>query len=102
MSTIRTSLALLLLLPLAWAAADETQSVFDTLERANAAYEEALSLEHGWSVTEPLMEEARAALSAGDEARAQELADRALLTAEMALEQARAEADNWQERVVGK
>jgi hypothetical protein len=102
MSTFRTSLALLLLLPLTWAAADETQSVFDTLERANAAYEEALSLEHGWSVTEPLMEEARQALSAGDESRAQELADRALLTAQMALEQARAEADNWKDRVVGK
>jgi hypothetical protein len=32
------------------------------LELAETRYSEALALEHGWSVTEPLMQEARAAL----------------------------------------
>jgi phage shock protein A len=93
---------ILSLLPLGLAFADATQSVFDTLERANTAYEEALALEHGWSVTEPLMQEARQALSAGNDSLAQELADRALLTAQMALEQARSEPDKWKDRVVAK
>jgi len=71
-----------------------------TLERADSAYREALALEHGWAVTEPLMDEARAALEAGDVAGAQAIADRALLTAEQSLEQARKERDAWSDRVV--
>jgi hypothetical protein len=46
------------------------------------------------------MAEARAALEAGDVAGAQAIADRALLTAEQSLEQARKERDAWSDRVV--
>lgn len=88
-----------LLLLLVFARADASQPVLDTLERATTAYEQALALEHGWSVTEPLMEEARQALAEGDDTRALELAERALLTAEMSLKQARKESTNWKDRV---
>ena len=85
----------------AGAVADQA-TVEDTLARAEVAHEQALALEHGWSVTRPLMDEARAALAAGDDAAALAAAERALLTAEKSLEQAHAEADAWQGRVIGR
>jgi hypothetical protein len=77
--------------------ADDVQAM---LARAESAYQEALALEHGWAVTEPLIAEARAALAGGDLAAAQAIAERALLTAEQSLEQARSERDAWAGRVV--
>ena len=80
--------------------ADTSDEVRAMLEHARAAHDQALALEHGWAVTEPLIEEARAALAAGDLEAAQEHAERALLTAEKALTQARSERDAWADRVV--
>ncbi|WP_414980285.1 hypothetical protein [Congregibacter sp.] len=91
-----------LLLSLSLSAAAVFADPVDTLERATALHQEALAQEHGWSVTEPLIEEARAALAAGDTEGAQALADRALLTAEQALKQAQTEKGAWQARVVGE
>ncbi|WP_439107463.1 hypothetical protein [Congregibacter sp.] len=73
-----------------------------TLARASEIHQQALAEEHGWSVTEPLMAEAKAAMEAGDAELAQELADRALLVAEQSLKQARDEKTAWQARVVGR
>jgi hypothetical protein len=80
------------------AASDD--EVLAVLELAEARYSEALALEHGWSVTEPLMQEAREALAAGDSEAALELAERALLTAEQALRQADEEKRAWQQRAL--
>ncbi len=77
-----TALALLVSGPLL--AADRA-SVEETLARAEQIHAEALELEHGWSVTEPFIEEARAALEAGDTESAAAIAERALLTAEQSL-----------------
>ncbi len=96
--------ALVLNLPAAAAAAaaaDDRADVEATLARAASAHEQAMALEHGWSVTQPFIDEARAALDAGDMERAAAAADRALLTAEKSLEQARVEAQAWQDRVLG-
>jgi hypothetical protein len=73
-----------------------------TLARASAIHQQALAQEHGWSVTEPLIIEARAAIEAGDVEHAQTLADRALLVAEQSLKQAEDEKTAWQARVVGR
>ncbi|WOJ92693.1 hypothetical protein R0135_12980 [Congregibacter variabilis] len=91
-----------LLLSLSLSAAAAFAGPAETLERASAIYEQALAQEHGWSVTQPLIDEAREAMAAGDEDRAQALADRALLTAEQSLKQARDEKNAWQARVVGR
>ena len=92
------SAVLCLLAPLAHAGEAEVE---DVLARTEAAYARALALEHGWAVTEPLMEEARAALAAGEVDRAQEIAERALLTAEQAVAQAEREAESWRDRALG-
>lgn len=72
----------------------------EIIERATAIHQEALAAEHGWSVTVPLIAEARAAIAAGDE-RAQALAERALLFAERSLVQAEQEKQAWHARVPG-
>ncbi|WOJ97201.1 hypothetical protein R0137_01180 [Congregibacter brevis] len=73
-----------------------------TLDRASELHRQALALEHGWSVTEPLIAEARAAMDAGNGGQAQALADRALLVAQQSLKQAEDEKSAWQTRVVGR
>lgn len=74
----------------------------ETWTQAASIYEQALAREHGWSVTQPLIQAAREAAAAGDEVLAQELADRALVTAEQALKQAEVEESAWRSRVVGR
>ena len=81
--------------------AAEPADIEATLARAAETYALALAREHGWSVTQPLIDEARSALEAGDLDTAAAAADRALLTAQKSLEQARAEAEGWRERIVG-
>jgi hypothetical protein len=82
--------------------AAEKDHVLATLQEAEAQHAAALAREHGWSVTEPLMEEAREALARGDVAAAGELAERALLMAQQSVLQAEREAGDWQGRVLGK
>jgi hypothetical protein len=91
-------LALVLLPGLARA---DSAAIDELLAKTAALHAEALAMEHGWSVTEPLMEEARAAQADGDLERAEALAQRALLTAEQAVLQAKREADAWRERALG-
>ncbi len=102
MSRIQARAGFFVGLCLSACAAADRAVVEDTLERAEAVYERALALEHGWSVTRPLMDDVRAALAAGDEAAALVAAERALLTAEKSLEQALAEAEAWRDRVIGR
>ena len=99
---MRTVIKKSFLLALSLSAAAVFAGPVETLERADTIHQQALAQEHGWSVTEPLMDEARAAMAAGDEDLAQALADRALLTAEQSLKQAQAEKSAWQTRVVGR
>ena len=82
--------------------AADAESVEAILEQAQAVHGQALALEHGWSVTQPFIDDARAALAAGDEDSARALAERALLTAEKSLEQAKTESTAWKERVLGR
>ncbi|MFT7289036.1 MAG: hypothetical protein ACI87W_003163 [Halieaceae bacterium] len=82
------------------AAESPEDAVLETLDRAAELHQQALELEHGWSVTEPLLQEARESLVAGDLEAAQALSARALLTAGQSLEQARREATAWESRVV--
>jgi len=90
--------AVLVLSPAAFSAENDAASVHALLEKAQQQYAEAQRLEHAWSVTEPLMEEARRALQKGDLAAAKATAERALLTAEKSVEQARREREAWRER----
>lgn len=82
------------------AMADE-QQVMATLEQAELQHARAVELEHAWSTTTTLMDEARSALASGDVEAAQSLAERALLTANKAIEQAETERAAWRERALG-
>lgn len=88
--------------PIAAAGEDSKEHVQSVLNRAEAVLAEASSLGHAWSVTQPLIDEARAALAAGELAIARGHAERALLTAEQAVLQAKQEQDNWADRVPRK
>ena len=68
---------------------------------AVAAIDAAAAKGHAWSTSDTLLAQARAAMDAGDEARALELASEARLQAEIALAQAEFEADAWRGRVIG-
>ncbi|EAQ98271.2 hypothetical protein [Congregibacter litoralis] len=100
--TIHTVIRQGLLVPLLLSPAVVLGDPVETLARAMDIHQQALAEEHGWAVTEPLMEEARAALEAGDPEQAQMLADRALLVAEQSLKQAQSEKTAWKTRVVGR
>jgi hypothetical protein len=96
-SLASSPLALLITLPLAGAAIADPQ---ETWLQAADFYEQALAQEHGWSVTPSLIDAAKEAAASGNDTLAQELADRALLTAEQALRQAQSEKHAWKSRVV--
>jgi soluble cytochrome b562 len=100
---IKQSLLALLVATLAatQAAAADPAEIRATLKTAEATHQQALELEHGWSATVDLIEEARSALESGDLDTAQERAGRALLAAEQSVVQAETEAKTWQQRVVG-
>ena len=71
----------------------------DLIAQAEASLAQAITLGHAWTVTRPLIDDATAALQAGDRARARELAERALATARASIEQANLEAKTWRSRV---
>jgi len=76
-----------------------TASVADIITQAEATYAEAAALSHAWTTTRTLIDQASAALGAGEDERARELAEQALATAQASVEQARVEAKDWQSRV---
>ena len=78
-------------------AADE--AVEQVLAKAETTLQAARNAGSAWTSTDKLMAEARDALAAGDGEAAMELAQRALLTAERALEQPQLDANAWQARV---
>ncbi|MBE9538751.1 MAG: hypothetical protein IMF06_06685 [Proteobacteria bacterium] len=74
-------------------------TVPEIISQAEAKYAEAAALSHAWTTTRTLIEQARAALEAGDAGKARALAEQALATAVASVEQAGVEAQAWQSRV---
>lgn len=79
--------------------AAEPAQVQRILAEAEASLATARQAGNAWSSTEKLLAAARDTLAQGDTERAGELAHRALLTADMAQQQARLESNTWQARV---
>lgn len=73
--------------------------VSDRIAQAEASLLEAAALGHAWTVTQPLIDDAVAALQAGDIVLAGELAERALATARASIAQANLEEKTWRSRV---
>lgn len=74
-------------------------SIDELITQAEASHAEAATLSHAWTTTRTLIDEASAALEAGDSASARALAEQALATAIASVEQGRVEAQAWQSRV---
>lgn len=90
-------LAALSLAPVAVAGdADDVEKV---LGETAAELATARSAGNSWTSTDKLVTAAREALASGDTTNALELANRALLTANMAQQQGNAEQGAWQARV---
>ena len=80
------------------AAAPDLATYAGAVEAAQQKQAEARELGHAWNTVEPLLQQAAAANDAGDEEEAVRLANEARLHAELAIEQAHAEASAWRER----
>ena len=74
-------------------------AVPEIISQAEASYTEALALSHAWTTTRTLIEQAKAALEAGDAGKARALAEQALATAQASVEQAGVESQAWQSQV---
>jgi hypothetical protein len=86
--------------PLAVHAAEvSTAEVNAVIKQAGQSLKQARELGHGWTVTPTFIERAEAELAAGQLDQAMATAQRALLTADKAVEQARSEQAAWQARV---
>ena len=83
--------------PAAKAAAEVSVDVL--IAKAEALYLQAREKEHAWMVTSRSITEAREALADGDEMRARQAAEKAVMTAEASLKQAEDETLAWQDRV---
>ena len=81
------------------AAAGSSAEVERLLAASESSLDKARAQGNSWTSTEKLMGAAREALAAGDTDAAQELASRALLTADMAQQQIKLEQGAWQARV---
>jgi hypothetical protein len=86
--------------PLA-AHADEVSAaeVKAVIKQATQSLKQARELRHGWTVTPTFIERAESELAAGQLDQAMATAQRALLTADRAVEQAGSEQTAWQARV---
>jgi hypothetical protein len=96
------SLMVFLWAGLPWAAQADTVSaaqVTAVIKQARQSLEQARELGHGWTVTPTFIEGAEAEMAAGQLDQAMATAQRALLTADRAVEQARSEQAAWQARV---
>ena len=87
-------------IPLA-AYADEVSAVEveAVIKQARQSLKQARELVHGWTVTPTFIERAESELAAGQLDQAMATAQRALLTADKAVEQAGSEQTAWQARV---
>jgi hypothetical protein len=97
--------ALLALSLIAFAACTKSQVPADPAEQARAAVAQAEALYgssweagHAWRAPKALIDDARAALEAGDYETAASNADRATAMAEASLAQAEAESTAWRNR----
>jgi hypothetical protein len=85
-----------------WAAHADAVSAAEVkvvIKQARQSLEQARELGHGWTVTPTFIEAAETELAAGQLDQAMATAQRALLTAGKAVEQARTEQTAWQARV---
>jgi hypothetical protein len=86
--------------PLAVHAAEvSTAEVNAVIKQARQSLKQARDLGHGWTVTPTFIEMAESELAVGELDQAMTTAQRALLTADMAVEQAGSEQTAWQARV---
>jgi hypothetical protein len=69
------------------------------IKQARQSLNQARELGHGWTVTPTFIERAQSELAAGQLDQAMATAQRALLTADKAVEQAGSEQTAWQARV---
>ncbi len=85
-----------------WAAHADAVSVAEVeavIKQARQSLERARELGHAWTVTPTFIEGAETELAAGQLDQAMATAQRALLTADQAVQQARTEQTAWQARV---
>ena len=97
--------ALLALFLILFAACTKSELPADPAEQASAAvaeaearYQESREAGHAWRKPAALIDDARAALEAGDHETAVSNADRATAMAEASLAQAEAESTAWRDR----
>ena len=67
---------------------------------AEAARKAAADLHYEWNTTAPLIDEARAAMTAGDFDKAVDLAEKAKFQGDAAVAQARLQSETWKDAVV--
>ena len=79
--------------------ASSAREIQETIAQAQQSLERARELGHGWLVTSQYIVSAETQLRTGQTDTARLWAQRALLTADMAVEQADTEALSWQARV---
>lgn len=77
-------------------AADAKTDTPARIAQAQVAYEEAVRLGFGWTTTPALIDDAKRALHAGNGPEAAVFAQRALLEAEAAVQQAKYSDEHWQ------
>ena len=68
------------------------------IEQAQTQHDKAIALSHGWTRTQPLIDNASVALDGGDAAAARTFAKRALAQATASVEQAQLEVNAWKVR----
>ncbi len=83
----------------AHAATATVAEVEAVIEQSVQTLQEARAAEHAWNITEVYLSDAREKLAAKELNSAMKAAQRALLTANKAVEQATAERSAWQARV---
>ena len=103
MNTKTTLLAVLLAGLLSGCDAPQDQenpaaSAQQTIEQAEARYQQSVAAGHAWSQTTSRLNEARDSYAAKDYAAALAQAERALALADASLAQAQAEQNAWQDR----
>lgn len=88
------TIATVLSLPVATAA--DKASIMDSLNKTEAAHKALIPSGFAWRWTPDHIKNAKAAIAAGDMAKAKELADRAAREVELAKEQIETAEKNWE------
>lgn len=83
------------------AATDDATGIQATIDEARAKYMEAQQQQHAWTSTADLLQSATAALANGDMQSAKADSQRALLTANASLAQAKKQQSTWRNNIPG-